>query len=595
MENNFFKDKSPQDTIQTIRTILKRNNIIVLENTWYNKKNLYCSLSLGVDNTPLSVNGKGVTPLFALASAYGELMERMQNMSSYKLVYSSYIKDGLSGLNFLFAPDEKIISKVDFFEYRNPWLAKQIKATQNTSENQTIDRWNKISMCKYSDKYVCLPFFNVNTSKKEYIPLVMLSKMYATNGMAAGNTIEEAIVQGVSEIYERYAIKTIIKQRITPGDIPREEIYKDQLLKEMIENIEKSNRFKLYFKDCSIGTKLPVVAVICVDTSNGKYFIKFGSHPVFSIAVQRTLTELLQGQNLNEIRGMSRFEHNPKVACSNNNIYQIFLNGCGSYPQEFFADNANYDLSGFEQGPDKSNVQMLQHLFNDIKSRGWDLLVRDVSFLGFPSCQIIIPCISEVEQFDDISSLDSYIDFLDMKNKIQIIETLSKKELFELADSIQAKKHLRYVPPFQWLNLKQDNIPWVYKNTYLTIGALYLLADDYCKASSILNEFMHMASNAMPKQELYYFECATILISMISDGIELKTINEVLGKFYSFAIIEGAMKDFSKENIYKIFDLTCDVDNDSEITELKLLYKKICASYDKNVIIQEHLKEVFDW
>ena len=593
MNNHFYKDRSPEETIHKIRTILKENNIVVTENTWYNKSNHYCSLTLGVENTPFSVNGKGVTPLYALASAYGELMERIQNLAIYKLMYNNIAKECIDENEFMFAPDEECINKKEFFQMQNLWLKEQLESVR-TNKDDLNNLWLRTSMSQDSDHYVCLPYYCVNTSKVYAIPVVMLAKMYATNGMAAGNTLEEAMVQGLSEIYERYAIKTIIKNKITPGDIPRNEIYKDNLLKDMIERIEQTSRYTLYIKDCSTNLNLPVVAVICVDQNNGYYFVKFGSHPVFSIALQRTLTELLQGQNLHEIRGMSPFEHNEAISCSNENIYQIFLNGCGTYPSEFFKDNPNYSLDAFKDAEVLSNKDMLKNMFNDLKSRGFNILVRDVSFLEFPACQIIIPTISEVEDYDNAVSLNRYINYLDLKIQIENVDNLLKQDLVNLADTIYNKENLRFIPPESWLNLKQDNIPWVYKNTYFLVASLYILADDYVNASKTFAEFLNIFAGSISEQESYYFRCASSLLSMLSDKIDLTTIKDILGKFYNTNVIDFAVNDFSKENIYSVFENIKLKENNTKLNELKTLYLKICDGYRRNVIYQGDLKKLFD-
>lgn len=45
---------------------------------------------------------------------------------------------------------------------------------------------------------------------------------YGSNGMSAGNTREEALVQGMSEVVERYVQKRIFSDRPALPDIPED-------------------------------------------------------------------------------------------------------------------------------------------------------------------------------------------------------------------------------------------------------------------------------------------------------------------------------------------------------------------------------------
>ena len=79
--SNHYKEASPLNTVHKIRQILFEKNILVTESNWMQSGTSYHSLSLKIDSIPISVNGKGVTKELALASAYGEMMERLQNMT----------------------------------------------------------------------------------------------------------------------------------------------------------------------------------------------------------------------------------------------------------------------------------------------------------------------------------------------------------------------------------------------------------------------------------------------------------------------------------------------------------------------------------
>ena len=116
--------------------------------------------------------------------------------------------------------------------------------------------------------------------------------------MSAGNTMEEALVQGFSEILERYAQSRILSEGLTPPEIPREELM-DYSLWPLICQIEAAGRYKVSIRDCSLGAEgLPVAALVIADRENGTFGVRFGCHPSFPVSVERTLTEALQGKKL---------------------------------------------------------------------------------------------------------------------------------------------------------------------------------------------------------------------------------------------------------------------------------------------------------
>lgn len=73
-----FKDEHPMRTVERVRNILSAYGIET-EEVWLETGVPYCyGIRIQVAGTTFSVNGKGLTKAFALASGYGELMERLQ-------------------------------------------------------------------------------------------------------------------------------------------------------------------------------------------------------------------------------------------------------------------------------------------------------------------------------------------------------------------------------------------------------------------------------------------------------------------------------------------------------------------------------------
>ncbi len=213
---NRGKDRLPLDTVEYIRRILKDLDIFTIEHAWVNTVDRFYSVRLTVAGTEIGTNGKGVTPEYALASAYGEFMERFQN----RILHTNcdFGADMYSRHDFLYAPDEKYLS-IDEFLLSLPGEWKTIYAPYDGTAADLapcLEQFIKLNPPPFPGKLVCLPYFNRQTGGLFYFPGIIAEYFYGSNGMAAGNTPEEALVQGLCEIFERSAQKQILIRNITP-------------------------------------------------------------------------------------------------------------------------------------------------------------------------------------------------------------------------------------------------------------------------------------------------------------------------------------------------------------------------------------------
>jgi ribosomal protein S12 methylthiotransferase accessory factor YcaO len=50
-------------------------------------------------------------------------------------------------------------------------------------------------------------FFSLDSNYNIKLPIGLIYKIFGTTGLSAGNTLEESLVQGLSELCERYALQ----------------------------------------------------------------------------------------------------------------------------------------------------------------------------------------------------------------------------------------------------------------------------------------------------------------------------------------------------------------------------------------------------
>ena len=597
--NTKYKDELPLNTINTILYLLNNIGIKPLITGWQNSVEGYYSLSIMLPNTNIATNGKGTTYLYAMASALGEMMERLQNQSFFRLNMDLNPK-ALESKGFYYAPDEKHLSKQEVMNSKEEWINYQFKMMNpHISKYELLLKWKAVSYEKTPTDFVALPYLNLKSKKISYIPIKMITKMYMSNGMCAGNSPEEALVQGISEILERYANKEIIYKKLTPPDIPNEYFNKYPYIRDMIGRLEMNGDFKVIIKDCSLGQGYPVTAVIFINKNNQTYFVKFGSHPAFEISVERTLTELMQGQNIRYMKGMKGFSYNNQIEKQHENLMSIFVAGSGEYPSEFFGIKDSYDFREFKNTSDMSNNDMLNYLSELIMNNGYDIYVRDVSFLGFPSYHVIIPGLSEIEKFDDISSINEYAAYNNVKKGLRGINNISQNEMMYIIDFINSSNPSANAPVTQFLNLPINNsIPWYYTDYYLFLTALYLKMGNYVEAVKSINTYIKdYQVNPINNQQLSYYKCARDYIGTMIDNLSHNETINLLRKFYSTNIIKAVITDFQNPDLiisrYGQFNCwncdECKLSFTCSYRYTESIYLKIKEKYATNIINQTNL------
>ena len=122
------------------------------------------------------------------------------------------------------------------------------------------------------------------------------SLMCFTNGMSAGNTLYEAQVQRLSEIFERAVKKQIIQEEIALPDVPLHVLEKYPNILEGVRALEAQG-YPVLVKDASLGGQFPVACVTLMNPKTCGVFASFGAHPTLEVALERSLTELMQGRS----------------------------------------------------------------------------------------------------------------------------------------------------------------------------------------------------------------------------------------------------------------------------------------------------------
>lgn len=373
---------------------------VAVDETWQEESSIGTfALRLEFKGTKIGTNGKGITKAFAQASAYAEFFERYQNDILGPRVFFG------KKFPFYVAPDERICSSEEIVRDDNEFISQYfaLRNMHKASDKKKAKAFYDVQKVDYhiyglDNQYITLPFYSVKSKRIVYLPKSTYTPFYGSNGMCAGNTPEEALVQGLSEIVERVVQRKICTEKPSLPDVPEDYIKKFPYVYNIIGKLkeQEKNGFKFMIKDCSFGGKYPVAALIVYETNTGRYGIKLGCHPDFGVAIERTLTEATQGQDLAEYAKRSIVDFENEHVDEWKNIYNSYKFGMGQYPYQLFSNYPTYAFTPVRDVSGMDNKTILTEWTENIVSSGYDILIRDVSHLGFPSYHIIIPGMSEL-------------------------------------------------------------------------------------------------------------------------------------------------------------------------------------------------------
>lgn len=373
-----YKAARPSETIAAIKAIIERNQLPVTE-TLLGDGDMFCSCRIALshdEDTSIGTNGKGMDMEYALASGYAEFMERLQNRV---IVYPN---PASINKRFRFFSDERKYSYTHVEGIKIIHKFVPMAAPQNGVSFNTLDGKE-------------VPFYHYNSGECRYVPYSLIRWVNGSNGMCAGNIPEEAVIQGFNEIFERYCIQRLYLDRLTPPDIPQAYFEGTEILKRL-RRMNAAYGYDFSVKDCSLGEGFPVLGLLVYNRDRSKYIFHLGADLSAVTALERCFTEIFQGYTGESLR----FE-NDINQCERLDLFNEFkrslMHGRGRMHPEFFSPDASYPFTSHGGIPVGKNFKEdCANICGWLVSKGYDIYIRDNSFLGFPTFHIVVPGLSEI-------------------------------------------------------------------------------------------------------------------------------------------------------------------------------------------------------
>lgn len=395
------KDLPLEQTIANMSGVLADLGIKIEIASWRNLVPNVWSLHIRDAHSPMCfTNGKGATKESALASALGEFIERASCNHFYN---DQFWGEEIANAPFVHYPDER-------------WFkpGKKDALPKGLLDDYCLEIYNPEGELRASHLYdtnsgniergICaLPYVRQSDGETVYFPTNLIDNLFLSNGMSAGNTLPEAQVQCLSEIFERAVKREILEGELALPDVPADVLAKYPGIVAGIAELEKQG-FPVLVKDASLGGQFPVMCVTLMNPRTGGVFASFGAHPSLEVALERSLTELLQGRSFEGLNDLPRPTFESNAVTEPNNFVEHFIDSSGVVSWRFFSAKLDYDFVewDFSGHGEESNTDEATALFGILEGLGKEVYMAVYDQLGATACRILVPGYSEVYPVEDL-------------------------------------------------------------------------------------------------------------------------------------------------------------------------------------------------
>lgn len=524
------KDLPLEQTIANMSDILADLGMKIEIASWRNIVPNVWSLHIRDAQSNLCfTNGKGATKESALASALGEFIERLNCNFFYN---DQFWGEDIASAEFVHYPNERWFKPGPKDALPEEILDEHCLAIYNPDGELRGSHLYDTNSGNTLRGICSLPFVRQSDGETVYFPSNLIENLYLSNGMSAGNTLAEAQVQCLSEIFERAVKREILEGELCLPDVPQDVLAKYPGIVAGIRGLEEQG-FPVLVKDASLGGEFPVMCVTLMNPRTGGVFASFGAHPSLDVALERSLTELLQGRSFEGLNDLPQPTFDSLALTEPNNFVEHFIDSSGVVSWRFFGATPDFefvewDFSG--EGAD-SNEQEAATLFGILEDMGKEVYVATYDDLGANACRILVPGYSEIYPIEDLI-WDNTNKALLFRKDILNLHSLSDRELKSLLRNLNNTEADDYTDITTLIGVEfDDNTVW----GQLTILELKLLINlalkKYDDAKELVEAFLQYNDNTV-ERGLFYQAVNAVLEIQLDDELELANYEHNLRRMF---------------------------------------------------------------
>jgi ribosomal protein S12 methylthiotransferase accessory factor len=423
------KDASLEASIATLQSRLEAIGFHIEERSWLNPVEGVWSVHIRDRDCPLLfTNGKGASELAARASALGEYFERLS--TNYFWTHF-YLGETIANRAYVHHPDERWIES-DSDAWPQHLLTPELHALYNPDASVRADQLIDLNSGNAERGICAIPYQRLSDGQTVYFPVNLIGNLYVSNGMSAGNTLKEARTQALAEIFERHIKFRIIEEGLCLPDVPEAVINRYPHIAAGISGLREAG-FGILVKDASLGGKYPVMNVTLLHPDDQGCFASFGAHPRFEVALERALTELLQGRALDSLAGFPAPGFDPTEIADPQNLEIHFVDSSGVISWQFLRDTPDFDFVDWNFG--STTEEDYSWSVDALHAEGHELYIADFTHLGVYACRILVPGVSEIYPIEELEFENNSVGNL-IRPALARLPELSDDECAELLDLI---------------------------------------------------------------------------------------------------------------------------------------------------------------
>ncbi|ALV73134.1 MULTISPECIES: OsmC domain/YcaO domain-containing protein [Acinetobacter] len=514
------KDLPLEETIANMSGILAGLGMKIEIASWRNIVPNVWSLHIRDAQSPMCfTNGKGSSKESALASALGEFIERLNCNFFYN---DQFWGEDIANAEFVHYPDEKWFMPGPNGEMPEGVLDEYTLEIYDPEEELLGTHLYDTNSGKAERGICSLPFVRQSDAEVVYFPSNLIENLYLSNGMSAGNTSAEAQVQCLSEIFERAVKREILEGELTLPDVPQEVLAKYPSILAGIQGLEEQG-FPVLVKDASLGGQYPVMCVTLMNPRTGGVFASFGAHPSFEVALERSLTELLQGRSFEGLNDLPRPTFSSNAVTEPNNFVEHFIDSSGVVSWRFFSAKSDYDFVewDFTNQGQNSNADEADALFGILENMGKEVYMAIYQHLGATACRILVPGYSEIYLVEDLV-WDNTNKALLYREDILNLHRLGDEQLEALVERLEECELDDYTEIKTLIGVEfDDNTEWG-QLTLLELKLLiYLALEQFEEAKDLVEAFLQYNTNTVERG--LFYQCMNVVLEvMLDDDMELE-------------------------------------------------------------------------
>ena len=550
------KDLPLEQTIANMSGVLADLGMKVEIASWRNLVPNVWSLHIRDAHSPMCfTNGKGATKESALASALGEFIERASCNHFYN---DQFWGEEIANAAFVHYPNERWFKPGRKDALPAGILDDYSRQIYNPDDELRASHLYDTNSGNLQRGICALPYVRQSDGAVVYFPSNLIDNLYLSNGMSAGNTLAEAQVQCLSEIFERAVKREILEGELALPDVPRDVLAKYPGILAGIEELEKQG-FPVLVKDASLGGEFPVMCVTLMNPRTGGVFASFGAHPSFEVALERSLTELLQGRSFEGLNDLPRPTFESNEVTEPNNFVEHFIDSSGVVSWRFFSARADYDFVEWDfsgQG-ENSNADEAATLFGILEGMGKQAYMAVYDQLGGSSnavaCRILVPGYSEIYPVEDLI-WDNTNKALAFRADILNLHCLTDAKLKALLKRLEDSELDDYTDIITLIGIEFDeNTVWGQLTVLELKLLIHLALQQFDAAHELVGAFLQYNENTV-ERGLFYQALNVVLEVIQDDDLELDDYEANFRRMFGDARMDAVLG--SVDGSVRFFGLT---------------------------------------